>query len=92
MKVELEVCLRLLIRNSLLLWNRLLLFLTMEDKLRFKDSGSLLAYLKIESYMFPRLLFSLLNYLLRKARSVGRWHLLLLRLLNGLAEFSQVNE
>ena len=85
MKVELEVCL------GLLLWNRLLLFLTMEDKLWFKDSCGLLAYLKIESYMFLRLLLSLFNYLLSKARSVGRWHLLL-RLLYGLAELSQVNE
>lgn len=86
MKVELDVCL------GLLLWNRLVLFLALEDKLRFKDSGGLLAYLKIESYMFSRLLLSLLNYLLSKARGVGRWHLLLLRLLYGLAKLSQVNE
>ena len=84
MKVELEVCL------GLLLWNRLLLFKTDKDNLRFKSSADLLASFKIESYMFLRLLLSFLNSLLRKARYLGRGHLLL-GLQYGLAELAQVD-
>jgi hypothetical protein len=84
MKVEFKVCLRLL------LWNRLVLFKTDKDNLRFKDCGYLLASFKIESYMFLRLLLSFLNSLLRKARYLGRGHLLL-GLQYGLAELAQVD-